>query len=163
MPCPNGVMRSCTTRWRRWFCSAVKNGLGGGQTHNQYANLWLRGGRVSVHKVGINISQYSPQFSLKRLQGLCVFLLTRHLQNRFAVTCCTNKSKTCRFSSQILITVYTFKQNKPLNPELVKQNSAKTFTNIKQVLHIKRHGLNSTNSDTSVNFAYGQKKKNNLD
>lgn len=27
MPWPDGVMRSWTTRWRRWFCSAVRNGL----------------------------------------------------------------------------------------------------------------------------------------
>lgn len=33
----------------------------------------------------INIFKCSPQLSLKRLEGLCVFLLTRHLRNRFAV------------------------------------------------------------------------------
>lgn len=41
MPCPDGVIRSWTTRWRRWFCSAVRNGLmeGGGKGGKHPVNM----------------------------------------------------------------------------------------------------------------------------
>lgn len=36
--------------------------------------------------IDMNASARSPQLCLKRLQGLSVFLLAGHLQNRFVVT-----------------------------------------------------------------------------
>lgn len=158
MPCPNGVMRSCTTRWRRWFCSAVRNGLGGGQTHNQCANVWQRGAEFLSTRWTLAFLSTHHNSVWRDFKDCVSFSWHAICKTDLLII---NISKNCRLQIlQILINVCTFKQSKLLNPELVKRNSAKTFTNIKQVLHIKRHGLNSTNS---VNVAYGHKKKINLD
>lgn len=67
-------MRSCTTRWSRWFCSAVRKGLEG-----------VEGGEASSsdeeEMEEMKVCAGSPQLCLQRLQGLGVFLLARHLQS----------------------------------------------------------------------------------